>query len=649
MWIVPLLCYILSLFGTMIGIQYHINLFKYRYYFAVPVILAVFIPISIIILLPIDYIKHNFEIISWFNLSDKVILILWRTKYWISFVLTWAILPTLQEYYRSGHYNKILKLKDSFRQNLKFQLIMLAISLACAFYLTFEVGLSFHNLKLMIIGLTHIYSLTLALWLMAHGLIAIPRQRWIEGSVILNLNYLYLKIPKLIDNLEDHKISFKEDVLKVIVLTKNFTNDPDDFEFRDWILQLNRQIPSDLAEMMDQQYLDNFSHETITREQLNTSFLVKLTKDFQNNLNKLIAYESEYESIFNKIIKLEDILSGHVNNNQLNFRLPMHNYIFTEKFTVIYYYYIRPIMSRIFSVLLFTISFMILESEFFHSTKMSIINILINKFENHNFIQLLLTVLLFSYMLFSSLTSLTSLKIFNIYHLVRQNSDPVSTSWYAMYIARLTIPLSYNFITLFISRKSIFEDWFGSSIHLTGLFNLLNNWLPRFVLVPVILTTFHIYDILKKRLGFTDFYSNWGFSEDEDEEENGDHTPSKRRDLIIVEAKRIINREINKRTNQTNYRTFNLSNAANMNYENNRREFHNALTSNYRDETRIDLESNIDDSLNMLHNQPTMWDRINGTFINLKESVAGRFTRQEYRDDPLDFNYDDDADQNIII
>lgn len=649
MGVVPLVCYVLLLLGTVSAIQYHINLFKYPPYFSIPVISAVFIPISIIILLPIDYIKHNFDIINWFDVSDKVILVLWRSKYWISFVLTWAILPTLQEYYRSGHYNKMMKLKDSFRQNLKFQIIMLAIALASAFYLTFEVGLSFSNLKSMIIALTHIYSLTLALWLMAHGLIAIPRQRWIEGSVIGNLNYLYLKVPKLIDNLEDHKISFKEDVLKVIVLTKNFTSNPDDFEFRDWILQMNQQIPADLQQMMDQQYLDTFANQTITRDQLTTSFMVKLSKSFQNNLYKLIAYESEYENIFNKIIYLEDILSGHVNNNQLSFRLD-HRLLFTPKFTVIYFYYIHPVASKLLSILLFTLSFMILESEFFHSTKLSIINILINKFANHNFVQLLLTVLLFSYMLFSSLTSLTSLKIFNMYHLVRHNSDPVSTSWYAMYISRLTIPLSYNFITLFISRKSIFEDWFGSSIHLTGLFNLFNNWLPRLVLIPVILTTFHVYDKLKKRLGFTDFYSNWGFSEDEEDEDNGDHTPAKRRDLIIVEAKRIINREINKRTNE-NYRSFNLTNAANMNYENNRRNFHDTLTGQYRDNTRIDLEANIDDSLNLLHDQPSVWDRINGTLNNLKDTVAGRFTRREYRDDPLDFNYDADADanQNLII
>lgn len=648
MWLIPGLCYAFLLAFTVLAIQFHINLSKYAAYLTVPTVLAVYIPISIIILLPIDYTKHNFDVISWFDLSDDTILVLWRCTYWITFLLTWLLLPMVQEYYRSGYYDKVAKLKDAFRQNLKFQLAMLAISVVTMFYLTFEVGLSFGHLKSMVIGLTHIYSLILALWLMAHGLIAIPRHRWTEGNVVLHLNSLYLKVPKLVDSLEDCKISFKEDVLKVIILTKNYTNNPDDFEFRDWILQLNNQIPPDLLMMMDQQYFQG--ENNISRDQLTVTYMRKLTRTFQDNLHKLVAYESEYESLFRKIIKLEDVLTSHSNNTELIFRLDAHRQLLPPKIDVVYHYYIRPIASRILSILLFVLSFGILESEFCHSTKLSLVNWVLRSFESHSFIQLLITQVLFSYMLFAALTSLTSLKIFNMYHLVPKNSDPVSTTWYAMYIARLTIPLSYNFITLFVSRKSVFEDWFGSSIHLTGLFNLLNNWLPRFVLLPVLLTLFNVYDRLKKRLGFTDFYSYWGFS---DEEEDGivseDNTPSKRKDLIIVEAKRIIDRDISKRASEHNLRPFNLTRAANLNYENNRTNFLLGLARPYHDDTN--LESDIDNSLNQLHDQPSVWDRINGTVNGIRDTIAGRFGSQGYRDDPLDFNFDADADaeQNLVI
>ena len=223
MWFLPLLCYIFALALTLIGIQFHISIFKYPAYLVIPFTLAVFIPLSITFLLPIDYVAHNSPLsIIWFDLPDKVILYLWKFNYWTTFLLTWLILPLLQEFFRSGHFNKLSRFKDAVKRNIKFQLIILGVSTAGLIYLILEVGLSLSHLKLMIIAISHIYSLVLALWLMAHGLISIPRNKWISGNLLQDLNHHYLKVPKLVDNLEDIKITFKEDVLQVLVLAKNF-------------------------------------------------------------------------------------------------------------------------------------------------------------------------------------------------------------------------------------------------------------------------------------------------------------------------------------------------------------------------------------------------------------------------------------------
>ena len=160
--------------------------------------------------------------------------------------------------------------------------------------------------------------------------------------------------------------------------------------------------------------------------------------------------------------------------NLLNFRIDNHRVLLLPRLNFIYWYYVRPVSSRIFSVVLFVASFVILQSEFFHSSKFSLMNVLVYStgINNHSLLQLLVSSITFSYMLFASLNSLTSLKVFNMYHLVPHNSDPVSACFYTTYIARLTIPLSYNFIYLFKSRTSVFETWYGQSIHLTGLFDL---------------------------------------------------------------------------------------------------------------------------------------------------------------------------------
>lgn len=654
MWVPPVISYAFSLLISIWGIQFHINLFKHAFYFGIPVVLAVFIPVSIIFLLPLDYVQHHTDLsILWFNLPDQVILYLWKSNYWTTFLLTWLMLPVLQEFYRSGQYNKISKLKEAFKKNLRFQLIILGVSIVAIIYLLLESGLSFGHMKSMIIALSHIYALVLALWLMAHGMVNIPRNKWTFGNIMNNLNYYYLKVPKLIDELEDGKIMFKEDILQVLVLYKNFTNELDDaFVFRDWIIDLYNRIPEDLKEVLELQYLNEAPR--ISRDQLNNEFMTKLTARFNANLYKVTAYESEFNTLFSHIILLEDILNS--SNNNYNFRLDNFNSFLSPKYRFIFYYYINPILNRIWSVILFCGSFVIIESEFFHSTKLSLVNLIFNKID-HNLFQFIFSGITFCYMMICSLNSLTKLKIFNMYHLVPRHSDPVSTCFYSTYIARLTIPLSYNFITLFISRESIFENWFGKSIHLTGLFNLMNNWIPRLILIPIILTGFNVYDKLKRRLGFSgDLYDSFGFEDNEEiaadsNAADPEAMSNKRKDMIIVEAKRIINREYNKRqsahTNQP-LRPFNLQQAADMNYQSNRLDFENNLMNS---NNRIDYH---DDPNEVAPESGTLWNRLGTQFTSFRDQISSQFSRStpvgNYQDEPLDnFEYDEDANNDIVL
>ncbi|KAI5962686.1 uncharacterized protein KGF55_003762 [Candida pseudojiufengensis] len=607
-----------------------------------------------------DYVSHNTKSeddIDWFTLSDNIILYIWKSNYWITFLLTWLILPMLLEYYRSGHNDPMNKIKDSIKENLKFQIIMLGVSIIGLIYLLIEVGLNFNHIKLMVIALAHIYSLILATWLMGHGLISIPRNKWIQGSVLKDLNHQYLKIPKLVDELEDTKISFREDVLKVLILKQNYTSESEeDFNYRDWILNLYDSIPGEIKEQVEKQYLHDTTN--IDRDQLNDQYMTKLNSDFNSNLSRLIGYQSELNRLIRKVVRLEDVLNA-VSTKELIFRMDNHKVLWSPKFNFIYWYYIRPISNKITAVILGLISLIILQSEFFHSTKLSLLNVLVYStgIHNHSIIQFFILSLFFSYMLFSALNSLTQLKIFNMYHLVPHNSDPVSACWYAMYIARMTIPLSYNFITLFVSRKSIFEEWFGQSIHLTGLFNLLNNWIPRLILIPVMLAMFHVYDKLKKKLGFGDLYDSWILF-DEDNDNSNDDLGNKRKDLIIVEAKRIITREMSKKDmqlrpfNLINNSTDNLQNPADVNYERNRREFTTSLAN--RIDNSVDEDPLYDNgTLNIPQNG--FWGKVSNTFNgilgnNRNNNNNANSRQRPYRDEPLDdFNYDNDANENLIL
>lgn len=618
MW-ATVIIYILILLSSIAGINYHINVLKYPAYLTVPLTLAVFIPLSLVYLLPIDWTQKTSEGDLWLSLPDNVILNNWKVNYWIMFALTWFILPMLQEFYRSGYSSTMGKIQDAFKQNLKFQAMMLGVSVLGILYLMLEAGLSFNHLKLMVIALSHIYSLILATWLMGHGMISIPRNCWIKGSTASELRHNYLRLLRLSDDLEDTKVSFKDDVLQVLRLKLNFTSDAvEDFEFRDTILGMYSKIPEDIREQVERQYMHD--NTIIERDQVTPTYMSKLQSGFNNNLHKYVGYESAFNSMILRIVELEKPRTNELKN------------------------WIKPVANRVGAVILAMVSFIILESEFFHSTRLSLLNVCIftsGAFKNGT-AQFLLAAAFFAYMLFAALSSLTQLKIFNMYHLVPRNSDPVLACWYTMYTARMAIPLSYNFITLAVDRSCIFETWYGQSIKLTGLFNLLNNWIPRLILIPVFLNMFHVYDKLKRKIGWANF--------DDDEDDNANDP----RFSNIAEAKRIVNREVSRR--ELRLRPFNLTNSttstthedlANMNYERNRREFHDSLTSG-----RIDH----DDSEPVIYNGSVVEPESTGNRLwsSLKNSINGwrngtpttATNNRPYRDNP---NGDDEDDEENLI
>lgn len=61
-------------------------------YILVPIFLALFLPVSIILLLPIDLassLRTEDEAIRGVWLPESVVLVAWRITYWLTFALTW--------------------------------------------------------------------------------------------------------------------------------------------------------------------------------------------------------------------------------------------------------------------------------------------------------------------------------------------------------------------------------------------------------------------------------------------------------------------------------------------------------------------------------------------------------------------------------
>jgi hypothetical protein len=109
------------------------------------------------------------------------------------------------------------------------------------------------------------------------------------------------------------------------------------------------------------------------------------------------------------------------------------------------------------------------------------------------------------YMCAAALSSLTEIKVWRGRALVRRNTAPESAFWYAMQVARLTVPLSYNFLTFLspdVYAETAFYTFLGKLINLTPLGSWFDWLFPIFVLVPVCATLFNLYGKAKRLLGF---------------------------------------------------------------------------------------------------------------------------------------------------
>ena len=86
-------------------LRYYLPLRTTPAYLLVPIFFALALPTSIIFLVPIDLASNagtddgNRGI--W--LPGRVLLVSWRITYWLTFVLTWFILPILAEFSDAGH------------------------------------------------------------------------------------------------------------------------------------------------------------------------------------------------------------------------------------------------------------------------------------------------------------------------------------------------------------------------------------------------------------------------------------------------------------------------------------------------------------------------------------------------------------------
>merc|ERR1719233_389980 len=130
--------------------------------------------------------------------------------YWISFFVTWTIIPFQQMVYLSGYFTMRDRAVDSLKANGKFYLVASILYIVLLIYLAALKSLSPGSIPGLAIGLANLWGLLLSILLLGYGLVEVPRKIWRASNMATRMNFLLYKTATAQEQLGDARDSLDE-------------------------------------------------------------------------------------------------------------------------------------------------------------------------------------------------------------------------------------------------------------------------------------------------------------------------------------------------------------------------------------------------------------------------------------------------------
>ena len=509
-------------------LRYYLPLRTTPAYVTVPVFLAVALPASIVVLLPIDLASSAATDTAgargiW--LSDTVVYKSWRIIYWLTFALTWAILPMLGEYCDSGYREPKSRFIYALRSNGRYWIIVLACSIVGSVYLIWANGFQLDTFQSLVMALAYAWGLILGIYLMGHGLVAFPRSLFRYANLSERLKRIQSQAPKVHDKLTEalEKLDDYEAQVMQLKQRKNGITR----EFQAWINELAEK--SNLPESRA-----GVTSRTTIPPIITDRYLAELTRKLKRARHAKCRFENEWDHLVRKAVRTQSILDSK-GSQRLEFKVSSSASTgFFDRITLHtpftrYHAHVHVIPAMIYLTWAITVlasisivwSECVREAQDFGGPKLSVIGWTVmqrhsNGRSSIGFHSQLIAASWLCYMCICAFYSLTEVKIWGNRALVRRNTYQESATWYGLQVAKLTVPLSYNFLTMTdknIWKDTMFYKFLGRLIVLTPLGQGFSAFFPILILIPVFATAFGLYGKIKNICGFGDLL--------DDDEEDG--------------------------------------------------------------------------------------------------------------------------------
>lgn len=123
--------------------------------------------------------------------------------YWTVYLLTWTIIPVLQEWENSGDLNSMDRLKRSLKSNGIFYLYMLVGGVVFLVIMILLDVAGDMGLITYLKCLASAFGMFLLMLLMGYGMVEIPRSHWRTGDLTAEVKYLHGRIKSSEDEQEE--------------------------------------------------------------------------------------------------------------------------------------------------------------------------------------------------------------------------------------------------------------------------------------------------------------------------------------------------------------------------------------------------------------------------------------------------------------
>ncbi|KAK0936979.1 hypothetical protein LTR29_011478 [Friedmanniomyces endolithicus] len=492
-------------------------------YLLIPVFLALALPSSIILLVPIDLASATSNTTDNPNrgvwLPEAVVLVTWRITYWLTFCLTWFILPLLGEYVDSGYRDGKSRMVYSLRSNVRYQLMYLGTAVAGLVYFIFQNGLHTASIKGLVMALAYGWGLVLAIGLMGHGLVALPRRLYMNAKVSTRLRRLQGQAPKTKDKL-DEATDELEDLENTVWQLKQRKHGAS-ADLQEWIDELadTTAIPDGRPGAAAAVRASNTNIPAVVTER----YLADLTRKLKRARHKKARFVDEWSHLCQHAHDTQTILDS-ATTKKLDFGRSTASWsnfaVLTPSLRYQLYMTIIPSTRIAASVLLGVASIIVVFSEVVKSfaPQVSVIGLTIVHHPSSpngkiGFAGQLIAGAWLLYMDTCALYAISDVKVWGNRALIKRQTYAESACWYSLQVAKLTVPLSFNFITMLpptVYQETAFYQFLGKLVDLTPLGQGFSAFFPCFLLLPVLASLFNVYGRMKKIIGF-------GVLEDESE------------------------------------------------------------------------------------------------------------------------------------